>query len=119
MSYGRRSEAFFTGLTIACLAFVSIVQPASAQDIDPRCKDIYDKVACTCAVRNGGRVVRPPVGIKREGLKLRPKEAVSATQTLDGGRVAFPKYYRREGLKVHRSHALEGYLACMHSAGRK
>jgi hypothetical protein len=119
MSYERRAEALSTGRAIACVAFVSFVQPAFAQDVDPRCNDIYDKVACTCAVRNGGRVIRPPVGVKREGLKLRPKEAVSATQTLDGGRVAFPKYYRREGLKIQRSHALEGYLACMHSAGRK
>jgi hypothetical protein len=107
-----------TGLTaaIVCLVFA---QHVFAQDADPRCKDIFDKVACTCAVRNGGRVIPPPVGIKREGLKLRPKEETGDTQTLDGGRVAFPKYYRREGLKIRRSHALEGYLACMHAAGRK
>jgi hypothetical protein len=111
----RRTE---TGLTaaIVCLVFT---QHVFAQDVDPRCKDIFDKVACTCAVRNGGRVIPLPVGIKREGLKLRPKEEAGDTQTLDGGRVAFPKYYRREGLKIRRSHALEGYLACMHAAGRK
>jgi hypothetical protein len=108
-----------TAGTVAWLSFVSIGQAVFAQDVDPRCKDIYDKVACTCAVRNGGRVIRPPIGVKREGLKLHPKEDASATQTLDGGRVAFPKYYRREGLKFRRSQALEGYLACMRAAGRK
>jgi hypothetical protein len=104
---------------ISGLALGSLVLSALAQDVDPRCGDIYDKVACTCAVRNGGRVIPPPVGVKREGLKLRPKEGTSATQTLDGGRVAFQKYYRRDGLKFHRSHALEGYLTCMRAAGRK
>jgi hypothetical protein len=119
MSGGRRNEAVLTAGAVACLAVISIVQPSFGQDVDPRCKDIFDKVACTCAVRNGGRVIAPPVGVKREGLKLRPKEELGDTQTLDGGRVAFPKYYRREGLKFHRSRALEGYLACMRAAGRK
>ena len=113
----RRTEIVLTA-AIACLVF-STVQHVLAQDVDPRCKDIFDKVACSCAVRNGGRVIAPPVGIKREGLKLRPKEETGDTQTLDGGRVAFPKYYRREGFKFRRSYALEGYLACLHAAGRK
>jgi|SRR5262245_47506637 len=115
----RRTEAVLTA-AIICLVLSSTVQHVLAQDVvDPRCKDIFDKVACTCAVRNGGRVIPPPVGIKREGLKLRPKEETGDTQTLDGGRVAFPKYYRREGFKFRRSQALEGYLACMRAAGRK
>jgi len=96
-----------------------LLQSLSAQEVDPRCNDIYDKVACTCAVRNGGRIISPPGGVKREGLKLEPKEGPESTRTLDGGRVAFPKYYRREGFKIHRSKALEGYLACMRAAGRK
>jgi hypothetical protein len=119
MRGGGRIKAGLIGGTIICLAIVAVFQPVFAQDVDPRCKDIFDKVACTCAVRNGGRIIPPPVGMKREGLKLRPKEEAGDTQTLDGGRVAFPKYYRREGLKIRRSHAIEGYLACMHSAGRK
>lgn len=90
-----------------------------AQDVDPRCKDIYDKVACTCAVRNGGHVIPPPSGIKREGLKLRPKEGPEGTRTLDGGRVAFPKYFKRDGLKFRRSDAVQAYRACMQQAGRK
>ena len=116
MPAGSRTRAVLIAGAIICL---STVQSLFAQDIDPRCMDIYDKVACTCAVRNGGHIIPPPVGVKREGLKLRPKERTSGTRTLDGGRVAFPKYYRREGLKIHRSHALEGYLACMRTAGRK
>jgi hypothetical protein len=90
-----------------------------AQDTDPQCKDVYDQVACGCAVQNGGRILPPPTGVKREGMSLRPREGQEATQTLDGGRVAFPKYYRRDGLKVHKSRALEGYLACMRRNGRK
>ena len=97
----------------------SVIGSVSAQDIDPRCYDIYDKVACTCAVQNGGRIIPPPMGVKREGLKLQPKEGPESTQTLDGGRVAFPKYFRREGFKIRRSKALEGYLTCMHRQGRK
>src|SRR5262245_12662608 len=118
MPNGRRTGAVLTA-AIVCLVFSSTFQFVFAQDVDPRCKDFFDKVACTCAVRNGGRVIPPPVGMKREGLKLRPKEETGDIQTLDGGRVAFPKYYRREGLKIRRSRALEGYLACMHAAGRK
>ena len=110
-------KAFLVGIAIVGLFVPSIVRSVSAQDIDARCKDVFDKVACECALQNGGRVIPPPVGVKREGLKLRPREG--STQTLDGGQVAFPKYFRRDGLKVHKSRALEGYLACMRSNGRK
>ncbi len=110
-------KAFLVGTTIVGLLVPSIVRSVSAQDIDSRCKDVFDKVACECALQNGGRIIPPPVGVKREGLKLRPREG--STQTLDGGQVAFPKYFRRDGLKVHKSRALEGYLACMRSNGRK
>ncbi|HXZ21474.1 MAG TPA: hypothetical protein VEH78_01760 [Pseudolabrys sp.] len=112
-------KAFSVATATLCL-FVSLpLQSVSAQEFDARCNDIYDKVACTCAVRNGGQIIPPPMGVKREGLKLEPKEGPESTRTLDGGRVAFPKYYRREGFKIHRSRALEGYLACMRAAGRK
>ena len=110
-------RALLIGLAIVGLLVPSIIRSVSAQDIDPRCKDVYDKVACGCAVQNGGRIIPPPVGVKREGLKLRAREG--STQTLDGGQVAFPKYVRRDGLKVHKSRALEGYLACMRQNGRK
>ena len=102
-----------------CLIVSLLFQPASAQEFDVRCNDMYDKVACTCAVRNGGRIIPPPSGVKREGLKLELKEGPESTRTLDGGSVAFPKYYQREGFKIRRSKALEGYLACMRAAGRK
>jgi hypothetical protein len=112
-------KAFLVGTAILGFLLTSAVRSVSAQDIDPQCKDVYDKVACGCAVQNGGRILPPPTGVRREGMKLRPREGEEATQTLDGGRVAFPKYFRREGLKVHKSRALEGYLACMHRNGRK
>src|SRR5215475_14914959 len=111
-------KAFLFGMAIAGLLLTSGVRSVSAQD-DQQCEDVYDKVACDCAVQNGGRILPPPTGVKREGVKLRPREGQEATQTLDGGRVAFPKYYRRDGLKVHKSRALEGYLACMRRNGRK
>ena len=102
-----------------CLFMPAAAIPVAAQDVDARCKDVYDKVACGCAVQNGGQIIPPPSGVKREGLKLRPTEGRETTQTLDGGRVAFPKYFRRDGLKIHKSRALEGYVACMRSNGRK
>ncbi len=101
------------------LSVLPAVGPALAQDIDAQCAQIFDKIACKCALQNGGRIIPPPVGVKREGLKLRPRESAEPTQTLDGGRVAFPKYYQREGFKIRRSRALEGYLTCMHRNGRK
>ena len=110
-------KAIGVGLAVAVLLVVPPIRPLSAQDIDARCKDVYDKVACGCALQNGGRVIPPPVGVKREGLKFRSREG--STHTLDGGQVAFPKYFRRDGFKVHKSHALEGYMACMRANGRK
>lgn len=111
-------KKFLTLVAIVCLVSAAEA-PVFAQVVDPRCADIYDKVACGCAVQNGGRIISPPGGVKREGLKLRPTEGQEGTTTLDGGRVAFPKYFRRDGLKIHKSRALEGYLACMRSNGRK
>ena len=110
-------KVFLVGIAVGCLAMPSIVQSVVAQESDPRCNDIFDKVACNCALQNGGRIIPPPVGVKREGKKLRAREA--PTQTLDGGQVAFPKYFRRDGFKVRKSRALEGYLTCMHANGRK
>jgi hypothetical protein len=112
-------KALLIGTMIAAVSLPALIGRAAAQAADAQCKDVYDKIACACAVENGGRILPPPSGIKREGLKLRPREGVEATQTLDGGRVAFPKYFRRQGLKVRKSHALEGYLACMRENGRK
>jgi hypothetical protein len=112
-------KPFLIRTVLAGLLLPTLIRSASAQDVDQQCKDVYDKVACECAVQNGGRIIPPPSGVKRDGLKLRPTEGQEATQTLDGGRVEFSKYYRRDGLKVHKSRAVEGYLACMRRNGRK
>src|SRR5689334_14237644 len=86
---GRGSmKALWIGAAVIGL---SMAWPASAQDTDAQCTEIFDKIACKCALQNGGRIIPPPVGVKREGLKLRPQESAESTQTLDGGRVAFPK----------------------------
>ena len=108
-----------SAIVFICLFAPAAATPVAAQGVDARCKDVYDKVACGCALQNGGQIIPPPGGVKREGLKLRPTEGRETAQTLDGGRVAFPKYFRRDGLKIHKSRALEGYLACMRSSGRK
>lgn len=112
-------KAFVIGAAVIGVSVSSVAWSVSAQDVDAQCAEIFDKIACKCALQNGGRIIPPPVGVKREGLKLRPRESPESTQTLDGGRVAFPKYYRREGFKIRRSRALEGYLTCMHRNGRK
>jgi hypothetical protein len=116
---GGHMKAVLIGATVIGLSVSSIAWSVSAQDVDAQCVERFDKIACKCALQNGGRVIPPPVGVKREGLKLHPRESPESTQTLDGGRVAFPKYYRREGFKIRRSRALEGYLTCMHRNGRK
>jgi hypothetical protein len=36
-----------TGLIVGAIVCLATVQFVFAQDVDPRCKDIYDKVACT------------------------------------------------------------------------
>lgn len=112
-------KTFLVGATVITLSVPLVAWSVSAQDVDAQCAEIFDKIACKCALQNGGRIIPPPVGVKREGLKLSPRESPESTQTLDGGRVAFPKYYRREGFKICRSRALEGYLTCMHRNGRK
>jgi hypothetical protein len=116
---GGHMKTVLVGATVIGLSVSSVAWPVSAQDAVAQCAEIFDKIACKCALQNGGRVIPPPVGVKREGLKLHPRESPESTQTLDGGRVAFPKYYRREGFKIRRSRALEGYLTCMHRNGRK
>ena len=70
-------KSFLIGAALICLLGPWIVRPVSAQDIDTRCKDVYDKVACKCALQNGGRILSPPVGVKREGLKLLPREGTA------------------------------------------
>jgi hypothetical protein len=112
-------KVVLVGGTVVGLSVLLAAWSVSAQDVDAQCTEVFDKIACKCALQNGGRIIPPPVGVKREGLKLHPRESPESTQTLDGGRVAFPKYYRREGFKIHRSRALEGYLTCMHLNGRK
>jgi len=71
MADGNRTGAFLIVGAIVCL---STAQFVFAQEVDPRCKDIYDKVACTCAVRNGGHVIPPPAsgtGVQHLSLILR------------------------------------------------
>ena len=39
----------FVGLALSSTA-------ANAQNVDPRCSRMYDKIGCTCAVQNGGYI---------------------------------------------------------------
>src|SRR5262245_3165647 len=106
-------KVFLVGIAVGCLAMPSIVQSVVAQEGDPRCNDVFDKVACNCALQNGGRIIPPPVGVKREGMKLRAQEG--PTQTLDGGQVAFPKYFKKrwpQSTQKPRFGRLPGVHAC-------
>ena len=85
----------------------------------PAAKMSTTKSPAVAPYRTVGKSFPRRVGSSAKGLKLRPTEGQETTQTLDGGRVAFPKYFRRDGIKIHKSRALEGYLACMRSNGRK
>lgn len=50
---------------VAALLIVTITQSAAERlKIDPRCKSFKDKVHCTCALQNGGSIVRGADGRK-------------------------------------------------------
>ena len=78
-----------------------IVRSVPAQDTDPQCKDAYDKVASRMRqVQNGGRIL-PPSGVKREGMKVRPRARTGKRpKRLMRARCFSGSIYRRDRLKV-------------------
>jgi hypothetical protein len=45
---------------LVLLVLISLTATAAAQKIDPRCSTMKDKLGCTCAVQNGGKVYYKP-----------------------------------------------------------
>ena len=46
----------FERTVLPILAFSLLATSASALQIDPRCRNMRDKIGCTCAVQNGGDI---------------------------------------------------------------
>ena len=115
---GKAMKAFSIAVTIVCLLALPVFQSASAQDIDPRCGEMRDKVACTCALQNGGRIIRSAEP-RKQGWSLFRHEDRQASPPPDSARISFPAKFRRKGWRLVPSPALAGYLACMHRHGRK
>jgi hypothetical protein len=105
-------------VTAACLLALPVLQPASAQDVDPRCGEMRDKVACTCALQNGGRIVQPGERRKQSARLLRRQDR-QASPPPDSAKISFPAKFKRIGWRLVPSPELEGYRACMHRHGRK
>ena len=111
-------KAFLIGVTAIGLCLPLTLRSASAQGIDPQCSEMRDKIACTCALQNGGRIIRT-VGVRKQGWRLRRGQARQSSQPLDRERIAFPAKFKWKGWSLRPSRTLEGYLACMHRHGRK
>jgi hypothetical protein len=45
------------GATLMLVAVCSTATESAALQIDPRCAKFGDKLGCTCALQNGGRIV--------------------------------------------------------------
>ena len=110
-------KALLIGLTVIGLAAPALLDVATAQDIDPQCCNMRDKVACTCALQNGGKITRVPVAKKK--WWTRGHEARQPDDVPDREKITFPAKFKFKGLKLRPSPQVEGYLACMHRHGRK
>jgi len=108
-------KAFLIALSIGLSA---AIQPASAQNIDVQCSSMRDKVACVCALQNGGQMV-PAGTYQRKGWRLLRREAAQPGEPPDRERIAFPAKFKFQGWRLRPSPAVQGYLSCMHRNGRK
>jgi hypothetical protein len=111
-------KVFLFGLTVICLSALAVFRSASAEDDDAQCSTMRDKVACVCALQNGGQVVRPG-SYKRQGWRLLRREAPQPGEPPDRERIAFPAKFKMVGWRLRPSPAVQGYLDCMHRHGRK
>lgn len=107
-------KAFSIAMTAVCLAALA----AAAQDVDPQCGNMHDKVACTCALQNGGRIARTPA-LKKKSWLLRQRDARQPADIPDNERIVFPAKFKLKGWRLRPSPQVEGYLNCMHRHGRK
>jgi len=115
---GKLMKPFLIAMTVICLFAPPVLQSTSAQDIDPQCNKMHDKVACTCALQNGGRITQTS-GHKKQGWLFRKREARQPSDPPDRERINFPAKFKFERWRVRPGPAVAGYLACMHRRGRK
>jgi hypothetical protein len=115
---GKPMKTFLIGITVVCLSALPVLRSASAQDIAPQCSEMRDKVACTCALQNGGQFIRS-VDRKRRGRNPSRREDPESSKPLDRTRISFPAKFKRKGWRLVPNPALAGYLDCMHRHGRK
>jgi hypothetical protein len=111
-------KSILIATSLVCLALPLAFQVASAQDIDAQCSKMRDKVACVCALQNGGRLTRVG-GYKKQGWWLRRQETQQLGDAPDSEKITFPAKFKLQHWKLRPSPAVEGYLACMRRHGRK
>ena len=109
-------KAFLIGMTVIAMA-AALLGVAAAQDTDPRCGNMRDKVACTCALQNGGKITRAPA--VKEKWWTRGHETVQPDDVPDREKIVFPAKLKFKSWKLRPSPQVEGYLACMRRHGRK
>jgi hypothetical protein len=110
-------KAFLIGVTVIGMAR-ALLGLAAAQEIDPQCGNMRDKIACTCALQNGGRLTRSPAP-KKKAWWMRGQEVKEPGDIPDRERITFPAKFKFKNWKLRPSPQVEGYLACMHRHGRK
>ena len=106
-------KAFLIGASVVGLA--AMLGVAGAQDTDPRCGNMRDKVACTCALQNGGKITRAPVAKNKWWSRAQEQP----DDVPDHEKIVFPAKFKFKAWKLRPSPQVEGYLACMHARGRK
>jgi hypothetical protein len=111
-------KPFLIAMTVIFLSGPSTIDVASAQDIDPRCNNMRDKAACTCALQNGGQIGKP-VRYKKKHWWLRGRDPQELGGPPDAEAITFPAKFKLKGWKLRPSTQVAGYLDCMHRNGRK
>lgn len=68
-----------TTCSVLCAAavVVMIAAAAQAQAIRPECAKMRDKVGCTCALENGGRIITKPGSSRRYWASRMARQAVN------------------------------------------
>jgi hypothetical protein len=111
-------KTIMIGTAVIFLAAPAVLNTASAQELDSRCSNMRDKVACTCALQNGGRITQLPAH-KKQRWWLRGRDTEQAGGAPDSETIAFPAKFKLKGWKLRPSPEVQGYLECMHRRGRK
>lgn len=111
-------KPFLIAMTVIFLSAPAAIDVASAQDIDPRCNNMRDKAACTCALQNGGQIGKP-ARYKKKRWWLRGRDGQELGGPPDAETITFPAKFKLKGWKLRPSPQVQGYLDCMRRYGRK